>query len=79
MHGTHVTAYNSTNTGCLNIHGTHVTANDSTNNNIVFVFVSDLKILLQLLILNHNALDKRRKIYSITTYLETKLFKTVSK
>ena len=28
--------------GCLNIHGTHVTA---TNNNVVFFFVSDLKIV----------------------------------
>ena len=31
--------------GCLNIHETHVTANNSTNNNIVFFFVSDLKIV----------------------------------
>ena len=32
-------------TGCLNIHGAHVTANHSTTNDIVFFFVSDLKIL----------------------------------
>ena len=31
--------------GYLNIHGTHVTAHNSTNNNIVFFFVSDLKIV----------------------------------
>ena len=62
--------------GCLNIHGTRVTANNSTNNNVVFFFVSDLKILL---ILFHNAFDKREKIFYITIYLETKSFKTVSK
>ena len=32
-------------TECLNIHGTYVTANNSTNNNVVFFFVSDLKIV----------------------------------
>ena len=31
--------------GSLNIHGTHVTANNSTNNNVVFFFISDLKIV----------------------------------
>ena len=31
--------------GRLNIHGTHVTATNSTNNNVVFFFVSDLKIV----------------------------------
>ena len=30
---------------CLNIHGTHVTANNSTNDNVVFLFVSDFKIV----------------------------------
>ena len=30
--------------GCLNIHGIHVTAHNSTTNNVVFFFVSDLKI-----------------------------------
>ena len=39
---------------CLNINGTHVTANNSTNN-YVFFFVSDLKIVEQLSILDHNA------------------------
>ena len=29
---------------CLNIYGTYVTANNSANNNVVFFFVSDLKI-----------------------------------
>ena len=28
-----------------NIHETHVTVNNSTNNNVVFFFVSDLKIV----------------------------------
>ena len=32
------------NIGCLDIHGNHVTANNSTNDNVVFFFVSDLKI-----------------------------------
>ena len=60
--------------GCLDIHGTHVTANNSTNNNVVFIFVPDLKIeyYKQLLILDHNALDEREKIFCVTTYLETK-------
>ena len=31
--------------GCLNIHGIHVAANNSINNNVVFFFVSDLKIV----------------------------------
>ena len=30
---------------CLNLHGTHVTANNFTNDNVVFFFVSDLKIV----------------------------------
>ena len=29
----------------FNIHGTHLTAKNSTNNNVVFFFVSDLKIV----------------------------------
>ena len=33
------------NIGYLNIHRIHVTANKSTNNNVVFFFVSDLKIV----------------------------------
>ena len=32
--------------GCLSIHETLVTANNFTNNNVVFFFVSDLKIVL---------------------------------
>ena len=31
--------------GCVNIHGSHVTANNSNNYNVVFFFVSDLKIV----------------------------------
>ena len=29
--------------------------------------------------INHNALDKRGKIFCVTSYMETKSFKTVSK
>ena len=32
-------------TECLNIYRTHVAANNFTNNNVVFFFVSDLKIV----------------------------------
>ena len=31
------------------------------------------------MVLDHNALDKRRKIFCFTTYLETKSFKIVLK
>ena len=31
--------------GCLNIHGIHVNANKSSTNNVVFFFVSNLKIV----------------------------------
>ena len=30
---------------CLNIEGTHVAANNSTKNNVLFIFVSDWKIV----------------------------------
>ena len=65
--------------GYLNIHGSHVTANNSTNNNVVFFFCFRFEnsILKQLLILDHNVLEKRGKIFCITTYLETKSFKTL--
>ena len=53
-----------------------MTAYNSTDNNVVFFFVSDLKIV-QLLILYHHALDKREQIFYVSTYLETKSFKTV--
>ena len=45
IHGTHVTANNSTtnNIGCLNIHETHETSNNSSTNN-VFFFVLDLNL-----------------------------------
>ena len=55
IHGTHVTAnigclntrgtYVTANIGCLNTRGTYVTANNSTNDNVLFFFVSDLKIV----------------------------------
>ena len=59
------------NIGCLNIHVTHLTANNAATNNVVFFFVLDLKnsIQLQLLIPYHNALDKRSRIFCVTTYL----------
>ena len=49
--------------GCVNIHGTCVTANNSTTNNIVFLFCFRFEnsILLQLLILYHNASDEKGK------------------
>ena len=31
--------------GCLNTHGSHMTTTNSTNDNVVFFFVSDLKIV----------------------------------
>ena len=30
--------------GCLSLYGIHLTANNFTNNNVVFFFVSDLKM-----------------------------------
>ena len=41
IQGTHVTS----NIGCLNIHGTHVTANNFTIDDVVFFFISELKIV----------------------------------
>ena len=38
--------------GCLNIHRTHVTANNSTSNNVVFFFVTDLKIVYTITTIN---------------------------
>ena len=65
-------------TRCLNIHRTYVTANSSTNNNVVFFFVSDLKIVHTITTINPQSqcLGQERKIFCLTTYLETKLFKT---
>ena len=37
--------FNKSYTGYLIRHGTHMIANNSTNNNVVFFFVSDMKIL----------------------------------
>ena len=62
--------------GCLNIHGAHITVNNSANNNVMFFFYFCFRfknsILYQLLILEHNALDKKGKIFGMTTYLEDK-------
>ena len=66
-------------TGCFNINGTYSKANNSTNNNVLFCFRFENSILLQLLILDHKALDKRGNMFLVTAYLETKSFKTVSK
>ena len=59
---------------CLNIHRTHVTANNSANN-VVFFFISDLKIVY-----NNNyqslitmPLIREEKIFCVTSYLETKI------
>ena len=51
--------------------------NSTTNNEFFFCFRFENNILQQLLILDHNALDKSRKIFSVTSYLETKSFKTL--
>ena len=66
-------------TGCLNIHGTHVTVNNSTNNYVVFFFVSDLIILYSnnYLFSILMPLTREEKIFCVTTYLKTKLIKTV--
>ena len=60
-------------------YGTHVTANNSTNNNVVFFFVSDLKIAYYN---NYQSLitmpwTREEKYFAVTTDLETKSFKTV--
>ena len=67
--------------GCLNIHGAHVTAINSIKNYVFFLFgfIFENSMLQELLIFNHNALDKTGKIFYATTYLETKSFKTVQK
>ena len=67
------------NIGCLNIYRTNVTANNSPDNSCVLCFRFENSVLKQLLILDDNALDKRRKIFCVNTYLETKSFKTVRK
>ena len=69
------------NTGCLNIYRTYVTAIDSNNNYVVFFFVSDLKIVYYN---NYYSLITmpwtiEEKIFCVTSYSETKSFKTVSK
>ena len=56
-----------------------MTASNYNNNLGYFCFRFKSSILKQLLILDHNALDKREKIFCIITYLETKSFKTVPK
>ena len=67
--------------GCLNIHGTQVTTNNSINDNVIFCFVSDLKLVYYS---NYYSLitmpwTREEKIFWVTTYLETKSFKTLSK
>ena len=49
------------------------------NYNVVFFLVSDLKIVYYNNYESSITMDKRGKIFYITTYLETKSFKTVSK
>ena len=61
--------------GSLNIHGTYVIVNYSTNNNVVFFFVSDLKIVYYN---NYQfsisiPLTREERIFCVTTYLETKI------
>ena len=61
---------------------TRVTANNSINNNVVFFYCCfrfENNILYQLLCLDHNALDKRGKIFFVTTYLETKIIQNCLK
>ena len=60
--------------GCLTLHGTHMTAINSTNNNVVFFFVSNLKMIY-----NNNYLSsitmpwtRKKKIFCVTIYLEAK-------
>ena len=53
--------------GCLNLHRIHATANNFTTNRF------------ENSILSANTISQTRKIFCITTYLETKSFKTVSK
>ena len=75
IHGRHLIA----NIGRLSIHGGHVTANNSTNNNVMFFFVSYLKIVYSN---KYQSLitmpwTREENIFCITTYLERKSFKTV--
>ena len=65
----------------LKIYGTHVTADNSTNNNVVFFFVSDLKIVY-----NNNYKSsitmpwtREEKTFCLTTYLETKIIQNCLK
>ena len=51
------------NIGYLKIHGTYETANNSTINNVVFFFVSGLKIV---------DIRQEREIFCGITYLKTK-------
>ena len=65
--------------GCLNIHGAHVTANNSTNNNVVFFFVSDLKIVYSNNYKSSIIMPwiREEKLFCNTTDLEIKSLKTV--
>ena len=56
--------------------GANITADDFANDNMfLFCFRFVNSILEQLLIHDHNALDKRGKIFCPSTYLETESFK----
>ena len=61
------------------IHESYVTANNPWNNNVVFFFCFRFEDSLpyQLLILDHNALDKRQKFFGVTSYWGRKSLKTV--
>ena len=57
-----------------------MTANNSTKNKVLFSsFTFENSMLQQLLIFDPNALDKKEKIFCVTTYLETKSIKIVLK
>ena len=58
----------------LNVHGTHVTANNSASNYAIsfFCFRSKNSILKQLSIFDHNALDKRGKIFASLLFWKQK-------
>ena len=66
---------------CLNIHGTRVPIIllIIMLYSFFFCFRFENSILKKRLIVDHNALDKRGKIFCVITFLETKTFKTVSK
>ena len=60
----------------INIYGTYVTAHNSTNNNVVFFFVSDLKIVYYNNYWSSMTMPWIREENILRLYLETKSFKT---